>query len=107
MCVKSPLMRVNSVVSNLNSGGHCHCCLQEGEEAVTEWWKRSPEQWHSGELLLACGATAVADLRAAVAAELDYSCSAGIAHNKAGCRSAFLLSAEALMPSNCQVLFVA
>lgn len=59
-----------------------HICGQEGEEAVTEWWKRSPEQWHSGELLLACGATAVADLRAAVAAELDYSCSAGIAHNK-------------------------
>lgn len=47
-----------------------------------KWWKRAPEQWHSGELLLACGATAVADLRAAVAAELNYSCSAGIAHNK-------------------------
>ncbi|KAL3149821.1 hypothetical protein ABBQ38_013642 [Trebouxia sp. C0009 RCD-2024] len=59
-----------------------HICGQEGEGAVTEWWKRSPEQWHSGELLLACGATAVADLRAAVAAELNYSCSAGIAHNK-------------------------
>lgn len=56
---------------------------QEGEEAVADWWGRAPEQWQAGELLLACGATAVADLRAAVAAELDYSCSAGIAHNKA------------------------
>lgn len=56
---------------------------QEGEDAVGEWWQRAPEQWHSRELLLACGATAVADLRAAVAAELNYSCSAGIAHNKA------------------------
>ena len=61
-----------------------HCiCVQEGDEAVADWWKRSPEQWKAGELLLACGATAVAELRAAVAAELDYSCSAGIAHNKA------------------------
>lgn len=50
---------------------------------VADWWNRHPEQWQAGELLLACGATAVADLRAAVAAELDYSCSAGIAHNKA------------------------
>lgn len=59
-----------------------HICGQEGDEAVADWWKRSPEQWKAGELLLACGATAVAELRAAVAAELDYSCSAGIAHNK-------------------------
>ena len=58
-------------------------CIQEGDEAVVDWWNRHPEQWQAGELLLACGATAVADLRAAVAAELDYSCSAGIAHNKA------------------------
>ncbi len=58
---------------------------QEGGEAVADWWKRSPEQWQAGELLLACGATAVAELRAAVAAELGYSCSAGIAHNKACC----------------------
>ncbi|DBA85636.1 TPA: hypothetical protein ACH3X1_005212 [Trebouxia sp. C0004] len=59
-----------------------HICGQEGEEAIADWWKRHPEQWQAGELLLACGATAVADLRAAVATELDYSCSAGIAHNK-------------------------
>ncbi|DBA89011.1 TPA: hypothetical protein ACH3X2_000227 [Trebouxia sp. C0005] len=59
-----------------------HICGQDGDEAVADWWKRHPEQWQAGELLLACGATAVADLRAAVAAELDYSCSAGIAHNK-------------------------
>ena len=57
---------------------------------MRKWWERAPEKWHSGELLLACGATAVADLRAAVAAELNYSCSAGIAHNKA-CFAAFCL----------------
>ena len=62
---------------------HGLLAAQEGEEAVADWWARAPEQWQAGELLLACGATAVADLRAAVAAELDYSCSAGIAHNKA------------------------
>lgn len=59
-----------------------HICGQEGVAAVTDWWQRPPELWQAGELLLACGATAVADLRAAVAAELGYSCSAGIAHNK-------------------------
>lgn len=63
-------------------GGHLQCGTQQGDDAVGAWWERAPEQWHSGELLLACGATAVADLRAAVAAELSYSCSAGIAHNK-------------------------
>lgn len=62
----------------------CTCYdIQEGDNAVADWWKRSPEQWQAGELLLACGAAAVADLRAAVAAELGYSCSAGVAHNKA------------------------
>lgn len=56
--------------------------MQEGEQAVQAWWDRPAQLWQTGELLLACGATAVADLRAAVAAELGYSCSAGIAHNK-------------------------
>ena len=60
-----------------------HALLQKEEDAVSHWWERPAELWQSGELLLACGAAAVADLRAAVAAELDYSCSAGIAHNKA------------------------
>lgn len=72
------------------SGSCLFFCTQEGEDAAGMWWKRGPEQWGSGELLLACGATAVADLRAAVAAELDFSCSAGIAHNKA-CSAAFCL----------------
>eukprot|EP00891_Asterochloris_glomerata_P001049 jgi/Astpho2/1049/gw1.00017.35.1_t len=49
---------------------------------TAEWWQRPAEAWQPGERLLACGAVAVADLRAAVAAQLGYSCSAGVAHNK-------------------------
>lgn len=79
------------------SGDQLQCSTQEGEDAAGEWWKRAPEQWHSGELLLACGATAVADLRAAVAAELNYSCSAGIAHNKV-CSAACCLLLDVSMP---------
>ena len=41
------------------------------------WWARPAERWGPGERLLACGAAAVADLRAAVWEELGYSCSAG------------------------------
>jgi len=77
--------------------------IQEGIEAVADWWKRHPEQWQAGELLLACGATAVADLRAAVAAELDYSCSAGIAHNKASCQSASCMHTS-IAASTCTLL---
>ena len=55
---------------------------QDGDQAVQNWWQRPAELWQTGELLLACGAATVADLRAAVADELGYSCSAGIAHNK-------------------------
>lgn len=49
---------------------------------MQKWWQRPAKVWQTGELLLACGAAAVADLRAAVFTELGYSCSAGIAHNK-------------------------
>ena len=56
--------------------------VQEADEAVADWWQRPPVLWQAVERGLACGATAVADLRAAVAAELGYSCSAGVAHNK-------------------------
>ena len=48
------------------------------QDAVPGWWTRPPDLWHPGELLLACGAVAVAELRAAVADELGYSCSAGV-----------------------------
>ena len=48
---------------------------QDGGAEV--WWNRPAQDWGPGELLLACGAAAVADLRAAVLAELGYTCSAG------------------------------
>ncbi|KAK9866888.1 hypothetical protein WJX84_001766 [Apatococcus fuscideae] len=57
-----------------------HVCGQE--DGAEGWWNRPAEDWGSGERLLACGAAAVADLRAAVFAELGYTCSAGVAHNK-------------------------
>lgn len=44
---------------------------------ATEWYDRPAAEWEEGERLLACGAAAVADLRAAVKAELGFSCSAG------------------------------
>ena len=47
------------------------------EDGAEGWWNRPAEDWGSGERLLACGAAAVADLRAAVFAELGYTCSAG------------------------------
>lgn len=37
------------------------------------------------DALLACGAVIVAELRAAVLAETQFTCSAGIAHNKVCC----------------------
>ena len=50
--------------------------MQEGVSAET-WWQRSEEDWTEEERLLACCASAVADLRAAVKAELGFTCSAG------------------------------
>lgn len=48
------------------------------QEARAEaWWNRAAQDWGPGERLLACGAAAVADLRAQVFAELGYTCSAG------------------------------
>ena len=62
------------------------CCIGFGLEedlAVQEaggaeaWWLRSAGEWGPSEQLLACGAAAMSDLRAAVRDELGYSCSAG------------------------------
>ena len=55
------------------------CCIyvQAGGSSTAEWWQRPAEAWQPGERLLACGGAAVADLRAAVAVQLGYSCSAG------------------------------
>lgn len=50
--------------------------MQEPGSAL-DWYARPAEEWDEGERLLACGAAAVADLRAAVRTELGFSCSAG------------------------------
>ena len=50
--------------------------VQEQSDTAA-WYGRPAESWGEGERLLACGASAVADLRAAVQAELGFSCSAG------------------------------
>ncbi|KAG8466934.1 hypothetical protein KFE25_008313 [Diacronema lutheri] len=52
-----------------------------GVGAVARWWRRPAGEWARAELLLACGARLVSQMRAAVATELGYSCSAGIAHS--------------------------
>lgn len=59
-----------------------HVMQEAGFEGAAGWWQRPPEAWRPGEQLLAAAAAAVADLRAAVAAELGYTCSAGVAHTK-------------------------
>jgi DNA polymerase eta len=50
---------------------------------VDAWfWERPPHAWGMDERRLACGACVMADMRTAVAKELGYTCSAGIAPNK-------------------------
>jgi DNA polymerase eta len=56
--------------------------LKDGEERMTagEWLcQRNASR---DDQLLACGALIVAELRAAVLQETQFTCSAGIAHNK-------------------------
>lgn len=53
-----------------------------GNDNLRQWFVRPPDAWHDGERLLAAAAGIVADARAAVEAELGYTCSAGIAHTK-------------------------
>lgn len=51
--------------------------MQEGEQALAEWWARTAAAGSPEEQLLAAGAAVVAELRQAVHQELRYSCSAG------------------------------
>jgi len=55
---------------------------QDGENAMTvgEWLCQSDNP--RCDALLACGALIVAELRAAVLVETQFTCSAGIGHNK-------------------------
>lgn len=46
-------------------------------EDAGSWWDRPEGEWGDGERLLACAATIMVELRAAVKAELKYTCSAG------------------------------
>ncbi|KAL6747481.1 hypothetical protein V8C86DRAFT_1320792 [Haematococcus lacustris] len=50
--------------------------------AAAAWWGRPAAAWAPHERLLAAGAAVVAELRGAVARELGFSCSAGLAHYK-------------------------
>ena len=51
--------------------------LLQAEDGAAAWWARPAEAWGCGERLLAAGAAAVADLRAAVFSELGFTTSAG------------------------------
>lgn len=58
--------------------------IQDGDDAkeeVRKWICRSDASYQ--EKLLACGAFIVAELRMQVLKETEFTCSAGIAHNKA------------------------
>ncbi|KAK9812531.1 hypothetical protein WJX73_006603 [Symbiochloris irregularis] len=60
-----------------------HVCTEQGPvEDARDWWDRNDQSWGDGERLLATTAAIMVELRAAVRAELGYTCSAGIAHNK-------------------------
>jgi DNA polymerase eta len=50
---------------------------------VREWLCRSDADRR--DKLLACGALIVAELRMQVLRETEFTCSAGVAHNKVGC----------------------
>lgn len=68
----------------------CHICfrrllVQDGvdsRENVKKWLIRSDADRR--DKLLACGAVLVAELRLQVLQETQFTCSAGIAHNKVG-----------------------
>ncbi|KAF8071262.1 hypothetical protein HT031_001345 [Scenedesmus sp. PABB004] len=56
--------------------------MEPGAAGVAAWWARPAHAWGPDEALLAAGAVVVAELRAAVAARLGFSCSAGLAQTK-------------------------
>jgi len=62
--------------------GHAGQVVRRIGEASAAWWQRTPDEWDEGEIQLAAGAVIVARARAAVSAELGFTCSAGIASNK-------------------------
>ncbi|KAI7999374.1 DNA polymerase eta [Camellia lanceoleosa] len=65
---------LKSHILSLNEDGSDH------KDNVKEWLHRSDADHH--DKLLACGALIVAELRTQVLKETEFTCSAGIAHNK-------------------------
>ncbi|KAI8024457.1 DNA polymerase eta [Camellia lanceoleosa] len=65
---------LKSHILSLNEDGSDH------KDNVREWLHRSDADHH--DKLLACGALIVAELRMQVLKETEFTCSAGIAHNK-------------------------
>ena len=62
--------------------GHSGQVERSIDDASAAWWTRDPHDWPQDEVLLAAGACVVARARAAVTADLGFTCSAGIAANK-------------------------
>lgn len=54
--------------------------LQDENECIKKWLCRDDADYR--DKLLACGALIVAELRLQVLEETEFTCSAGIAHNK-------------------------
>ncbi|GAB4815654.1 hypothetical protein N2152v2_002700 [Parachlorella kessleri] len=60
-----------------------HVMGEGGALDADTWWQRpAGARWENGDVLLACGAAVIAELRDAVKQELGFTCSAGIAHTK-------------------------
>ena len=54
----------------------------DGQECVRKWLTKCDSDYR--DKLLACGTLIVAELRMQVLKETEFTCSAGIAHNKVG-----------------------
>lgn len=62
----------------------------DGQECARMWLTKSDSDYR--DKLLGCGTLIVAELRMQVLKETGFTCSAGIAHNKAGWNYLFILN---------------
>ena len=76
-----PLFTEEDNLSSLLRDHHVYGPMGEIPSAV-EWFRRPPEAWEAGELLLAAGSIIVKELRDLVWSKLGYTCSSGIAHTR-------------------------
>jgi len=69
-------------VKSTNVVGLVEGTKEEMKVEAKRWWERVEDIWTETDIMLACGAAVVAELRQAVFEELGFTCSAGISTNK-------------------------